>query len=66
MTKTIVHEETMCCGNKRCPRVTVYSDGSADLVDDDTETGSVGTVKLSPEQVIALGRVLQDNGWSSR
>ncbi len=46
-----VHEETMCCGYARCVKVTVFDDGSAVLTDDDAESGSVGTIKLRPEQV---------------
>ena len=43
-----VHEETMCCGYKRCPTVRLFGDGSVELTDDDVESGSVGTVKLRP------------------
>jgi hypothetical protein len=46
-----VHEETMCCGYKRCPAVKIFDDGSAELTDDDPEAGSVGTIKLRPEVV---------------
>ncbi len=47
----IIHEETMCCGSKRCPTIKIFEDGSVELADDDTETGSVGIIKLRPEQV---------------
>ena len=47
----IIHQETMCCGSKRCPAIKVFEDGSVELRDDDAETGSVGVIKLSPEQV---------------
>lgn len=50
----VIHQETMCCGHKRCPTVTVFDDGSAELSDDDAETGSVGTIKLSSEQLDRL------------
>lgn len=54
MSSKITHEETMCCGYKRCPTVKVFEDGSMELTDDDTENGSVGTIKLAPEQVDRL------------
>lgn len=50
----LIHQETMCCGMKRCPTVKVFEDGSMELSDDDAETGSVGTIKLRPEQVALL------------
>lgn len=50
MLKT-VHEEEMCCGHKRCPKVRLFEDGSAELTDDDSAIGSVGTIKLRPEVV---------------
>lgn len=53
-----VHQETMCCGFKRCPTVKVFDDGSIELSDDDTETGSVGTIKLRPEAVARLTELL--------
>jgi hypothetical protein len=46
-----VHQETMCCGYKKCPTVTVFEDGSMEISDDDSNTGSVGTIKLQPEQI---------------
>jgi hypothetical protein len=45
----IVHQETMCCGYKKCPTIKVFSDGSVELTDNDEETGSIGTIKLRPE-----------------
>ena len=45
----VIHEETMCCGYKKCPAIKVFSDGSVELTDNDEETGSVGTIKLHPE-----------------
>jgi len=45
----VVHEEIMCCGFKKCPTVKILDDGSAELTDNDTEIGSVGTIKLRPE-----------------
>jgi hypothetical protein len=45
----IVHQETMCCGYKKCPTIKVFSDGSVELTDDDEEAGSIGTIKLRPE-----------------
>jgi hypothetical protein len=53
-----VHEEEMCCGHKKCPTVTVFDDGSAELSDNDTEAGSVGTIKLRPEVAARLVEIL--------
>jgi len=50
----LIHQETMCCGNKKCPTVKVFEDGSMEISDDDREIGSVGTIKLTPEQVERL------------
>ena len=50
----LIHQETMCCGYKRCPTVTVFDDGSMTISDDDSEIGSVGTIKLRPEVVARL------------
>jgi xanthine dehydrogenase molybdopterin-binding subunit B len=45
-----IYEETLQCGYKRCcPTVHVFDDGSIELSDDDTESGSVGTIKMRPE-----------------
>jgi hypothetical protein len=52
-----IHEETMCCGYKKCPRIEVFDDGSAVLTDDDAENGSVGTIKLRPEQAARLAQL---------
>ena len=46
--------QTRCCPatiKRCCPRVEVFDDGTAVLTDDDAEAGSVGTIKLRPEQV---------------
>ena len=32
--KSVIAEETFCCGFKRCPSAKVYEDGSMDLDDD--------------------------------
>lgn len=45
----LIHQETMCCGYKRCPELKIFDDGSIELSDDDSETGSVGTIKIRPE-----------------
>lgn len=50
----VVHEETMCCGYKKCPKIKIFEDGSIELSDDDPETGSVGVIKLRPESVVRL------------
>ena len=49
------------CNFKRCcPRVEVFDDGSAVLTDDDADAGSVGTIKLRPEQVARLADVRKE------
>jgi hypothetical protein len=58
MPKTI-HEETMCCGYRRCPTVKIFDDGSVELTDDDAEAGSVGTIKLRPESAKRLAELIQ-------
>lgn len=45
----LIHQETMCCGYKRCVEVKLLDDGSVELSDDDEEFGSVGTIKIRPE-----------------
>jgi hypothetical protein len=50
----MIHQETMCCGYKRCPTVKVFDDGSMEISDDDAVKGSVGVIKLAPEQVERL------------
>ncbi len=54
----IVHEEKICCGYKRCPLIRIHDDGSIELTDDDTEAGSVGTIKLRPEAAARLKELL--------
>jgi len=54
----IVHEETICCGYRKCPVVRIHDDGSVELTDDDTETGSIGTIKLRPEAAARLRELL--------
>ena len=57
-----VHEERLpCCNYKRCPVVEVFDDGSAILTDDDIDGGSVGTIKLRPEQVERLAALFGKN-----
>ena len=53
-----IHEETMCCGYKKCPSVKVFDDGSVELTDDDVEAGSIGTIKLRPETAARLVELL--------
>ena len=50
----VIHQETMCCGHKRCPVVKIFDDGSIEISDDDTENGSVGTIKLRSEAFMRL------------
>ena len=58
----VIHEETMCCGYKRCPSVKVFEDGSIELSDNDPELGSVGTIKLQPEQARRLVELASKQG----
>jgi hypothetical protein len=61
MAKKVIHEETMCCGYKRCPTVRVFSDGSIEIADDDARAGSVGTIKIKPKSAGELLRILQEH-----
>jgi hypothetical protein len=56
----LIHQETMCCGYKRCPTVRLLDDGSIEISDDDTETGSVGTIKIRPEAADRLLELLSE------
>jgi hypothetical protein len=54
-----VHHEILMCGHKKCcPVVRVFDDGSAVLIDNDAENGSVGTIKLRPEVAKRLAEIL--------
>ena len=56
-----VHEETLQCGYRKCcPTVTIFDDGSMTISDDDSEIGSVGTIKLRPEVVARLTELLSE------
>lgn len=54
----LIHQETMCCGYKKCPEVKVFEDGSAEISDNDAELGSIGTIKLRPEAAARLVELL--------
>ena len=54
----LAYQETLCCGFKKCPTVTVFQDGSVELTDDDEKEGSVGTIKLRPEAAARLQELL--------
>jgi hypothetical protein len=54
----MVHQETMCCGYKKCPSIKVFDDGSVELSDNDSEIGSVGTIKIRPEAAERLVELL--------
>lgn len=56
----IIHQETMCCGYKKCPELKLFDDGSVELSDDDADLGSVGTIKLRPEAVERLMAIVAD------
>ena len=60
-----VHSERLPCGYARCcPTLSLFDDGSATLTDDDTEAGSVGTIKLRPEAAARLVELLAAAGRS--
>lgn len=54
----VIYEETLCCGMKKCPTVKLLDDGSLEISDNDSEIGSVGTVKIRPEAVARLKEIL--------
>lgn len=54
----LIHEETMCCGFKRCPTVKVFDDGSIELTDNDFFAGSVGKIKITPEAAQRLAELV--------
>lgn len=54
----MTHEEEMCCGYKKCPTVKIFDDGSVELTDNDSESGSVGTIKLRPKVAARLVELL--------
>ena len=56
--KREVHREVMCCSYRKCPELTVFDDGSAEISDNDPEAGSVGTIKLRPEVASRLVEIL--------
>lgn len=58
----MIHQETLCCGGKRCVEVRLFDDGSIILSDDDSEEGSVGTIKLRPEAVSRLVELAHAKG----
>lgn len=61
MERTKIHEEVlMCCNYRRCPKVTVFDDGSVQISDDDSEIGSVGTIKIRPEAADRLLELLSN------
>lgn len=55
-----VYRETLCCGYKKCVSAVIFDDGSIELSDDDSETGSVGTIKIRPEAVARLAELIAD------
>lgn len=52
----LIHQETMCCGHKRCPEIKIFDDGSVELSDNDT---GAPPVKLNPEQVARFVELAQ-------
>lgn len=57
----LIHQETMCCGRKRCPVVKMFDDGSMRISDDDTEKNSIGNIKLEPNQVARIVELATQN-----
>ena len=57
----LVHQETMCCGYKKCPEIKIFDDGSVELTDDDSENGSMGTIKMQPAQAARFLELLSKN-----
>lgn len=57
----LIHQETMCCGRKRCPVVKMFDDGSMRISDDDTEKNSIGDIKLEPDQVARIVELVTQN-----
>lgn len=59
MEQRKIHEETLQCGYRRCcPKIEIFDDGSIVLSDNDSEIGSVGTIKIRPESVDRLVELL--------
>jgi hypothetical protein len=59
MQSNKVHEEVLSCGYGRCcPTVRIFDDGSVELMDNDVESGSTGTIKLRPEVAARLAELL--------
>ena len=53
----VIHQETICCGYKRCPEVLVFDDGSATLTDVGTD-GRAHTITLQRNQRTRLAELL--------
>ena len=52
-------EMMMCCGHKRCPHVSVYSDGSIVVTDDEPISGIMQTIRFNPQQTRELLGILK-------
>lgn len=50
----LIGQEVLCCNRRKCPTYKEFDDGSVELTDDDAEIGSVGTIKLAPDQADLL------------
>jgi hypothetical protein len=57
----MVFEEEMCCGYKKCPTVRCYEDGSVEITDNDSESGSVGTIRLQPAVAVRLAALIHQS-----
>ena len=59
MERRKIHDEVLMCSYRRCcPRVEIFDDGSIEISDDDSENGSVGTIKIRPGSVARLVELL--------
>ena len=52
MKNTVIETLDLCCGGRRCPVVTLYSDGTLGIVDGDQR------VEFTPEQVVKVRALL--------
>jgi hypothetical protein len=52
MERTPIETLDMCCGSRRCPVVTLYSDGSLVMTDGDQR------IEFTPEQVADLRHLI--------
>lgn len=53
----VIHQETMCCGHRKCPTVKIFDDGSMEISD-----SNIGAppVKFTPEQAARLVELVRE------